>query len=161
MTYRPLFREELEAVRNDFVRFLAANGIPAEDWKRLLEKEPAKAEELIKVFSDIFWDEACGKIEYLHFFGEKVIRAYRADAEVLYLIELRLPEELDFDLRKEEDRKRLPNGFEELHALGAEFLKGRKDCPNTRNHEVFQLLEGGAQPCGPEMFEMLFPVVNQ
>jgi len=65
MKYRALHKEELEGVKEEFVKFLAANSVTADDWEKLKKEENDKAEKLIDIFSDIFWDKALTKINVL------------------------------------------------------------------------------------------------
>jgi hypothetical protein len=63
--YRILKRDELQILEQDFVQFLVTNGIMANDWELLKIEEPEKAEGLIEMFSDIVFEKALSKIEFL------------------------------------------------------------------------------------------------
>ncbi len=63
--YRRLNDEELKILEQDFVQFLVANGIMANDWELLKVEETEKANELIDIFSDIVMEKALSKIEFL------------------------------------------------------------------------------------------------
>lgn len=63
--YRILNREELNILEKDFVQFLVTNGITANDWELLKVEEPEKADAMIGVFSDIVFEKALSKIEFL------------------------------------------------------------------------------------------------
>ncbi len=56
--YRSLSQEELKPLEEDFIKFLAANTVAAEDWDKIKKDDPKKAEGLVEIFSDIVWDKA-------------------------------------------------------------------------------------------------------
>ena len=63
--YRTLNRDELNILEQDFVQFLVTNGITANDWELLKIEEPEKAEQMVGLFSDIVFEKALSKINYL------------------------------------------------------------------------------------------------
>ena len=63
--YRRLTIEELEAVRPEFVKFLASEGIAADDWERKLREGSADVEACLDEFSEKFWDGATAAIACL------------------------------------------------------------------------------------------------
>ncbi len=161
MKYRRLHREELEAVREDFVKFLAANSITASDWEALKAAHPAvQAENLISIFSDIFWDKVLDRVSHVIHFGGLGFRAYRADGCVVHLRELRIPRG-SLDLSKPADRLALPTSAHDLQAIGGELFQGKKTLANDDERKVlfFQLIEQGAQPGGEEIWSTEWPVV--
>jgi len=54
MKYRRLRREELEELEPQFIRFLAAQSIPAQDWSKLKVTDEKRANVLIDQFSASF-----------------------------------------------------------------------------------------------------------
>lgn len=155
MKYRKLHREELEAVREDFVKFLAANSITASDWEALKAAHPAvQAENLIEIFSNIFWEKVLERVCYLLEYGALGFRAYRADGCVVHLRELRLPEG-SIDLTQVEQRRSLPTTARELMAIGGELYEGKRVFANDdeRKRLFFDLLERGATPGGEAIWD--------
>ena len=63
--YRRLTIEELEAVRPEFVKFLASEGIAADDWERKLRDGSSDVEACLDEFSEKFWDGATAAISCL------------------------------------------------------------------------------------------------
>lgn len=161
MKYRRLHREELEAVREDFVKFLAANSITASDWEALKAAHPAvQAEKIIELFSDIFWDKVLDRLSHVIHFGALGFRAYRADGCVVHLRELRI-QSGSLDLSNPEDRQALPIYAKDLLAIGGELFQGKKTLANDDERKLlfFQLIEQGAQPGGEEIWQTEWPVV--
>lgn len=161
MKYRRLHREELEAVREDFVKFLAANSITASDWEALKAHHPAvQAENLIHIFSDIFWDKVLDRVSHVIHFGALGFRAYRADGCVVHLRELRI-QSGSLDLSKPEDRQALPTNAKDLLASGGALFQGKKTLANDNERKLlfFDLIEQGAQPGGEDVWTDEWPAM--
>ncbi len=62
MTYRRLKNDELAELETAFIRYLALNGIPADDWVKIKKEEPGRMEELIDTFSDVVIHETLTKL---------------------------------------------------------------------------------------------------
>jgi hypothetical protein len=161
MKYRRLHREELEAVREDFVKFLAANSITASDWEALKAAHPAvQAENLIDIFSDIFWEKVLDRVLHVIHFGALGFRAYRADGCVVHLRELRI-QRGSHDLSNPEVRQALPTNAKDLLAIGGALFQGKKTLANDDERKLlfFDLIEQGAQPGGEDIWTAEWPAV--
>ena len=66
MKYKRLSVEELQALEQEFINFLAAAQITAPDWVKMKENEFAKAEELVDVFSYMVFDKVLKKDNVSH-----------------------------------------------------------------------------------------------
>lgn len=160
MKYRRLHRQELDAVEKEFVLFLAANSVTADDWENLKANEAEKAEKLIELFSDFFWENTLGNINYLVEKGEHVYRAYHADDKEVHLIEIRLPENAPVTFTQQEDLQKLRDGVFDLQKLGAKFYTGKNKSGDHRNKVLFELVERGATPDTGEQFQALAAMVR-
>ena len=130
MRYRRLTQEEFEGVEAEFIRYLASEGISADDWKFKLDAQSPDVDACFDEFSEIFWDGATGAIQsiehrpsefdlYVFNFGER-------SADVIHC--------------------KKDNGI-------AHWSQGGKTYePEARGRESFLLLEQGAQPCELERF---------
>ena len=74
--YRLLTQEELKPLEEDFVKFLSANTVAADDWDKIKKEDPKKAEGLIEIFSDIVWEKALEKIKCLEARTEKDMKVF-------------------------------------------------------------------------------------
>lgn len=160
MKYRPLHKEELEAVKDEFVKFLAANSVTASDWETLKRDQADKAEGLIDIFSDIFWDKALSNIRALEVRTSKILRVMQFQKERVELIELRLPEEADVDLTNKEDLEKIASGQIHLASVNPEMYTGKKDYDKSREEELFVFLEQGAKPCDESLYYGLKSMLN-
>lgn len=139
MRYRRLTSEELEAVEFEFTKFLASQGLDAEEWQKIKSDNHHKVECLLDEFSAFFWDSTTSRITYL----EKVTKEDRwlfkfgeSEAQVLR-----------WHMKSGEDKP--------------EVSKGKKEFPQeARGREIFLLLEQGLLPCALDMHEELDPLFD-
>ena len=57
MKFRRLTNEELQELEKEFVQFLVSNTVTADDWEKIKEDNPERAEGLIEIFSDIVFEK--------------------------------------------------------------------------------------------------------
>ena len=134
MRFRRLTSEELAAVEDEFVKFLASQGFDANGWQKVKSDNPHQVEYLLDEFSTFFWESTTSRITYL----EKVSAEDRwlfkfgeSSAEVL--------------------RWQKAEGVEK-----PQISKGQKEFPQeARGREIFLLLEQGLLPCTPDRHEEL------
>lgn len=146
MKYRRLYRQELEDLRDDFVQFLAANSIPADDWEKLKKENPEATEQLIDLFSDIVWEKILSKINFLEMRRADAMRVIKFEEEKAEMIEIRM-EEKNFDFTNHDTVRRIAEGSLDLNAFKPKVLKGSKTYSDSRERELFEYLERGARPC--------------
>ena len=65
MKFRVLTTQELEPLKDDFIKFLSANTITGEDWVSIKKDKPEEAETLLAMFCDIVWEKSLEKINFL------------------------------------------------------------------------------------------------
>ena len=109
MKYRPLHKEELESLQDDFVKFLASNSVTASDWTELKSNDPSKAEQLIGVFSEIVWEKVLGNIKFMRHRFASEMRVYKFDEESATAVVLRLGKS-GVDFTDADDVKKLAAG---------------------------------------------------
>lgn len=160
MKYRKLHREELEGVRDEFVQFLAANSITADDWESLKTTDNDKAETLIEMFSDIFWDKALTNIQCVELREPKRLRVVRFDENEAKLIELRIGEKSTLDLTNPQDIQQLASGKAAIEDNAPEMYRGNRAYAHERNAELFNFIEQGALPCKLTVWEGLRRMIN-
>lgn len=88
MKYRPLTSTELAELENEFVEYLVVNGITADDWVRMKEKDTAKAERIIELFSDVVFEGVMRKVQYLDIITPKSIKTFQCLADKVVLVGL-------------------------------------------------------------------------
>lgn len=160
MRYRRLRREELEELEPQFVRFLAAQGIPGGDWAKMKVTDEVRADLLIDQFSNMVFDDVIRRTKYAEQRTEKQLLTFRCGDEKLELRGLVIDGETSLDLRREDPPAemvaKLKMSDAKLKIISAE----RVYRPN-REVEVFSLLEKQAKISqGPELFELLDSMVQ-
>jgi hypothetical protein len=131
MRYRRLTREEFEALEPEFVRYLASEGIPADEWaQRLASGEGVDAH--LDGFSEMYFDRATAEIECLEFNSDKELWLFSFGERKAELVRL----------------EALEDGKARLVGRGSKAYE-----PEARGREIFLLLEQGARPCSKERFE--------
>ena len=128
--FRRLTKEELDAVRPEFVRYLASEGIAADDWAKKQVHHPEEVDACLDAFSERFWEGATAAIKCVeHAPSEEDVWVFRFDEMSAQLIRC-------------------------LRANGSVTWSqgGKKFEQEARGQEIFQLLEQGARPCDSERF---------
>ncbi|MFM1932651.1 MAG: hypothetical protein RL226_1954 [Bacteroidota bacterium] len=152
--------EELEAFKEEFIFFLSSNSIPASEWEEVKQHRPERANELIDLFSDIFWEKALSKIRAIKIVAPrqfKVIRYFDDHAEMVQLV---LPEQSAVDFTNPKDLEKIASGQHDLVNEKPEFFKGTKAYEKTRNDDLFVMIEGGAEPCSEAIYNALKNIGN-
>lgn len=142
MKYRRLSNNELQDLEKDFVKFLAANTIAADDWIKLKENNPLKVEELIGIYSDIVFDKTLAKIEYLEFKTPYDVKTFHCQADKMVLMGMAVAPESGVDFTKDvppsEMMATLKNSEQEIQIYTAE-----KAYNADKKQELFSMLENG------------------
>lgn len=154
--FRRLTLDELNDVRDQFVKWLALNGLDAGSWQKIKEDEPARADGLILQFSQIVFAGVIEKIEYLVHKKSNDLRTYKTDAEKIYMKGLLLDGETSVDFTKDDhtpqemfNRLKTENVKPKLYAAERAYLKIGRD------QDIFHLLEQGALIDNGELFRTL------
>lgn len=143
MKYRRLKLEELTALENDFIQFLAANGIPGPDWEKIKTDEPDKADGLIDLFSDIIFEKTLEKIEYLEFKTPRDIKTFHCGPEKITMNGLMIEGETEIDFTRSQD----PQEMSSMLVGSAARLRmytAEKEYHPSRKEELFKMMENGA-----------------
>lgn len=144
MKFRRLNSEELQELETEFVQFLVANTITSEDWVKLKADEPAKADGLIDVFSDIVFEKVVTNIPYLEYRTPDDIKTFHCQEDKIVMNGLRMEGEAEIDLTTDlppaEMMKILQKADVKLQIYTAE-----KAYLPDRSTELFRMLEGGAK----------------
>lgn len=151
MKYRKLLLEELAAVKDEFVKFLALNSIVADEWEKLKSENSPKVEELMELFSDLFWDKSLSNIKCVEFRSPEQLMVFHFGENQAEMLELRVPVDAGVDLSNPEHLRNLAEGKVKFESAGPEMYTAVKSDLKDRNKELFELIEKGARPC-PESF---------
>ena len=154
--FRRLTLDELNDVRDQFVKWLALNGLDAGTWQRIKAEDPERADGLILQFSQIVISGVIQQIEYLVHKRPNDLRTYKTDGEKIYMRGVLLDGETSVDFTKGDltpqemfDRLKTENVFPKLYTAERAYL------PIGRDQDIFLLMEQGALIDGGELFRTL------
>lgn len=151
MKYHRLSTEDLEELKDEFVKFLATNGLEANDWQKLKREDAEKTDALIDQFSDLVIHRALTNIAALKMVTQNEIYIFRFEKEQAEVVHLKIG--TDHDLTDETVIGQLASGDLPLKMLSPEVETGKKSLKGDREMEMYQLMLQGAKPCPATLFE--------
>jgi len=95
MKYSRLTKEQFEELHQEFINFLATQSVTADEWTNLKANKPELAEMELDVFSDLIWEGALSKAEYLEHISPKHLCLFRLAEDKMFVIALTLKNEVD------------------------------------------------------------------
>jgi hypothetical protein len=136
MRFRRLTIEELKALEPELKQFLIVNEIYGDDWEKLNQENPDKAQALVDVFSDNVLDKVYSKIDFLEKRASNAFSVFsvtNTDIETITIqsntIELFTNEQIEVALNQ--------------HLAALEIFCGTKKIETTKSDEVFKLIQSG------------------
>ena len=148
--YRKLTMEELESMEKEFIDFLVINGIAADDWIKLKETEPQKADSIVDEFSNVVFESVLRKAGYLDYVSEKVITCFQALEKKMVMVVLELPNDSIIDLTSQSLNETDPSIIK-----GARVYTTEKSYQSKREGELFKLIQKGASISDGTLFKKL------
>lgn len=159
--YRRLTIEELEQLKESFIRFLAAQSITADDWEKIQLEDKERQEALIDQFSDVVIEKTLHNVKILeHRLAKRILFFEFLEEEAkLYGIEWETepPFALDagFELKKLADL--LADNDYHYH-----LLTGNKPYEKDKKEEIFDVIQRGAQiPANDDLFNFVLNIITK
>ena len=143
MKYRRLTNAELAELETEFVRFLAAQSIPADDWEKIKNTDPARTNQLLDKFSEVVFEKVIANLQYLEFRTPKDIKTFYCEEDQIHLIGLSASGETDLDFTKNPSRAELMQQFQNQQAQ-LQIYHAQKGYQPDRKTELFRMMESGA-----------------
>ena len=143
--------DELEELKDEFIHFLAANTITAEDWKSLKEEENEKAEQLIDIFSDLVMEKSLSNVRFLEKREAQNVLLFHAKTDEIDLIGLSI-QNSDYDLTNPDHLAELTKDASKAEV---NIFKSSKPYSKQREDEVFELLQTGCLVTDNTLFSHL------
>jgi len=154
MKYRRLNIEELAELETAFIRFLAVQGIPGDDWEKIKRENSDRMNEMIDLFSDTVFHETLTKINYLQFLQPREIKTFHCLADKIKLLGLIVEGESNIDFTKMES----PQAMAQQIAASKAQLKmysAEKTYSKERELELFGMMESGCLISEGEIYKLL------
>ncbi len=142
MKYRRLTDPELKELEKEFVNFLVANTITADDWLKIKEFDPEKAEVLIELFSDVVLDKVLKKVQFIEHRDERDLIVFHCGKDEIELFGLTVSEELAIDLTNEASVISMLLNSEMLDGKVKSFRQ-TKPYIKAREVEIFEMIQSG------------------
>ncbi len=142
--YRLLTKEELVQFEKEFIDYLVVNGITGEDWAKLKETNPDKAEQITNLFSDVVFEKILRSIQFLSYIGKKEIMTFQCLKDEIVLVGIRISKEHEgyeeIDFTNTEMREK----YLVAPPKGVKVFTQTKKYNKIREMELFQMTENGA-----------------
>ncbi|MBO9700424.1 MAG: hypothetical protein J7604_09470 [Sporocytophaga sp.] len=149
--YRLLSLEELQEMENEFVNYLVVNGIAAEDWERMKCAEPAKAERLIELFSDMVFETIMRNVQFLEYREKKELITFQCLSDKLVLVGMKAEGDSEADFTSQDYIKRAmvspPDGLK--------VYTSEKKYQKKREIELFEMTQRGCFITEGNLFKTL------
>lgn len=144
MKYRPLSLVELEALKDEFIRFLIVQGIDAAEWQRINKIDEAKSQWIVDAFSDFVWEGIVSKVKFIDLFCGNSLKLFKCDTHEIHLINL----ECDHQYTN------IETFLDALHQDNSQFYTQRatKAYYPDRGIEIFRMIENGGLISNGESF---------
>ena len=158
MKYRKLSKEELDELKTEFIQFLVANGLDADEWKRLTNEDLDAANEMVDLFSDVVFDKVLKGISFLKHISQRHIKYFYCTDKKLVLLSIKAHENSPLDFTNPVVLSKLADGQESFEKGEITYSSSEKEYQKERNTEVFDLMNQGSFPFTKEEFEEVYKV---
>lgn len=158
MKYQRLSTAELENLKEDFIRFMASQGIDADAWQKMKSERMEEAEEIIEIYSDLVYDQALSKCNYLEHISAKEFKAIQYRDEEAVVIGLRVIEESSINLNTDSFQKDVELG---LANNEIEVFTATKKHEKLREQEMFEWIKNGAYMANEAWFNQMKRLVQK
>lgn len=147
--YRILNLKELEALKSDFISFLALNGIDADTWK-LMQQDDFKRNQTIVLFSDSVLESVFQKVKFVNFRNQKKWISISCKKDKMELLGI---EAKSANTNLLYDESFIKDGVLLKEKLN--FISGKKNYQKSREYEIFEMTEQGEKLDKGEFFNQL------
>ncbi len=148
--------EEQKIFDEDFKGFLIVNGISAEEWLEMNEKDVPKATELVELFSDIVLEKVYQKIEFIEFRAKDSCLVFQCAPDGMNLISIVSNDKEKIDLTTPESiheaLMKYPNQLN--------VFRTSKPYSTLRELEIHQMVTQGCVNSSKEFWQALEQIIS-
>jgi hypothetical protein len=149
MKYQRLTAQELDSLRDDFIRFIASQGIDAGAWEKMKAEELESAEEMIDIYSDLVYDQALSKCQYLEHVSAKEFKAIHFEDEQAVVKGIKVNSDSDINLNTTDFQASVQGGLENNEI---DIFSATKNHEKIREEEMFDWIKKGAYMADEKWF---------
>lgn len=156
MKYTRLTKEQFEELHQEFINFLAAQSITADEWSQIKKNKPEVAEEELEVFSDLVWEGVLSKAEYLEHLSKQQLFLFKIGQAKMELVAIKIQNEA-IDITTKEGYQWLRD-----HLMQEEvtIYTSSKAIVDDRNKDIFTLIKQGANITKGNLYRYFEPMVE-
>jgi hypothetical protein len=146
MRFRRLTTEELLSLETEFKQFLIIHELYDEEWRKLAQEEPDRAEKFIELFSDVVFEKIFNELSYLVHFSDNLVSFFDVRFDPLKAFHIQSPSGISL-----ENEGALKEAFIQ-YSDKLSFYKGQKNNIKNKAEEVWALIQKGSQKCDETYF---------
>lgn len=149
--YRLLTIDELKELEKEFINYLILNGLTADDWEKIKNEAPDKAQNFIEQFSDLVFERIITKVEYLEQRTPKELKTFQCLKDKIVLVGMYAEADSEADFTNAEYiRTAAVNPPDSLKVYTTE-----KTYTQDREKEIFDLVQSGCLISDGRLFKAL------
>jgi hypothetical protein len=156
MKYTRLTKEQLEALHEEFARFLATQSIDKKEWETIKAEKPAVAEQELDVFSDLIWENVLSQAQFLEHFSSNHVFLFQCFEEEMHSIIIKSIHP-SIDLLTKEGLEWLNQN---IFGDEVDIHLGKKKYEEDRNLAIFEMIQQGAQLSEGKFYTQLNSIVK-
>ncbi len=152
--FKRLSRDELEVLEAQFIQYLAAQGITADDWTRIQSQDPTAVDKHIDAFSDLVYGSVLSDAKFLEHRDMHSVSCFQllADKAVVVRLEVQT-DSTGIDLRDSETLDKLASGS--LESRTHVYTTDKPWTSTQREDEIFNLMQNGCVITDGHLFKVL------
>lgn len=156
MKYARLTKEQLEELHPEFITFLASQSIDKNEWDKIKANKPEVAEQEIDVFSDLIWERALTKVDYIDHFSKHYIFLFKCIDSTIYSYVINATN-AQIDFLSKDGIHWLSENISSDEVI---IQRGRKNIEDDRNGSLFEIIKQGGIISKGELFNKLELLLN-
>ncbi len=150
--YRALTTHELQELEKEFIEYLIVNGITAEDWVKIKEEQPDKAEDILLLFSDVVFEGVLRKVGFLEKRMTNELMVFQCLKDRMVLVGI-TSFSIDFT-----DQEKLDQAVSDPPD-DAKVYTTEKKYHGAREMEIFEMIESGCSISDGKLFKTLATIL--
>jgi hypothetical protein len=149
--YRLLTHEELQEFEKEFIDYLIVNGITADDWQNLKDKDSKKALEVVGLFSDVIFEGTMRQVQFMEARMPKEVQTFQCLDNKLVMMAMRVGKDNAVDFTQPDSLEQaMANPPEDIEVYSME-----KEYTDQRELELFKMTEMGCTISDGQLFKSL------
>ena len=133
MRYRRLRKDELEPLKEAFLKYLLLANITHDIWEELKKSSPSSCDQHLDIFSDLVYEKILNEVNFIDRILPKRLELYHFFKNSVLVYILTPKESASFNFKEE--------NLANLNLNEIELVEGKKEYQLERNIEIFQIIE--------------------